>query len=245
MQLRGTGSTSNTPGIWFTDATDDDPRALLSTFRSDSAVGIYSPRLGEWAIQFEIQREARIGVGLPGNEPVRSELHVYHTNFGGSNDGVRIQNEGPNGHYWNLYTSNSTGAFELLKNGITRGRFDAASGAYTTVSDESVKQNIADHADVLARVMDLRLRSYEFREQTPPGRRYSGFLAQELERVFPQFVHFGGDDQKLYTVDYAGLSTIALKAIQEQQTMIDAQKARIDDLAREVQELKELIRNTR
>lgn len=245
MQLRGTGTSSNAPGIWFTDVDDDDPRALISTLRSDSALGIYSPRMGRWAVQFEVQREPRIGVGMPPDEPVRSEIHLYHTNFGGSNDGVRIQNEGANLHYWNLYTSNTTGAFELYKQGIKRGTFDPTSGAYTALSDESVKQGIVDHADVLGGVMNLRLKSYEFKEQVQPGRRYSGFLAQELERVFPQFVFFGGDDQKLYTVDYAGLSTIALKAIQEQQATIDAQKSRIDELAREVQELKELIRNAR
>jgi hypothetical protein len=97
---------------------------------------------------------------------------------------------------------------------------------------------------VLGDVLRVRLKTYRYRDTQTRGD-HSGFLAQELEQIFPQFVMRGGDNHDLYTVDYAGLSGIALKAIQEQQAMIDAQKSRIDDLAREVQELKDLIRNPR
>ena len=63
-------------------------------------------------------------------------------------------------------------------------------------------------------------------EQKP----FTGFIAQELQELFPQFVYYGGDNQVLYTVDYAGMSVIALKAVQEQQEIIESLQAQIEDL---------------
>jgi hypothetical protein len=230
MRLQSTGNMSNSPGIWFNNLTNTFSRAFIGMSAPDSVIGIYSQHMGKWAIEFEVMREPRIGINIPAGSPPRSEIHLYHTNFGGNNDGIRIQNEGPNGHYWNLYTSNTTGAFEFYKSGIKRATINPTSGAYTAVSDASLKTNVSDLAPVLSSVKMLQAKSYQFTD-APDQRYYSGFLAQDLEKVFPQFVYFGGDDQQIYTVDYAGLSVIALKAIQEQQEQIEA-------LQREIEELK-------
>lgn len=83
--------------------------------------------------------------------------------------------------------------------------------------------------DVLPSVMNLRPKTYQFTEDKDK-KHYSGFLAQDLEKVFPQFVFYGGDDQVLYTVDYAGMSVVALKAIQEQQALIEILQKKIKEL---------------
>jgi hypothetical protein len=178
-------------------------------------------------------REPRIGVNIQPGSPPRSEIHLVHTNFGGSNDGVRIQNEGSNGEYWNLYTSNSTGDLEFYNTGIKRATIDDVSGVYTAISDSRLKTNINNLDAVLPAVMKLQPRTYQFTNK-PSNRYYTGFLAQELEQIFPQFVFYGGDDQVTYSVDYASMSVIALKAIQEQQ-------AQIDELKREIEVLKSLV----
>ncbi|TAE45983.1 MAG: hypothetical protein EAZ89_20900, partial [Bacteroidetes bacterium] len=173
------------------------------------------------------------GINIPAGSPPRAELHLYHTNFGGSNDGVRIQNEGSNAHYWNLYTSNTTGDFEFFKSGIKRATINQTSGAYTAVSDARLKTNVSLLGSVLPNVMNLQAKTYQYTGTNDP-RYFTGFIAQELEKEFPQFVYFGGDDQKYYTVDYAGMSVVALKAIQEQQSEIER-------LNKELAELKTLV----
>jgi hypothetical protein len=85
--------------------------------------------------------------------------------------------------------------------------------------------------------MKLQPRTYQL-TNSPSTRYYTGFLAQELEQVFPQFVYYGGDDQVTYSVDYASMSVIALKAIQEQQVQIEA-------LKEEIRVLKELVEESR
>ena len=81
--------------------------------------------------------------------------------------------------------------------------------------------------------MTLQAKTYQFRDVSD-DRYFTGFIAQELEKVFPQFVYYGGDDQVVYTVDYGSMSVIALKAIQEQQVQIEY-------LKRELEELKALL----
>ena len=236
MRLRSDGDLNNSPGIWFAALDNEFDRAFLGMSEPDSTLGIYSQHLGKWAIEFEVMREPRIGINIQPGSPPRSELHLIHTNFGGSNDGVRIQNEGSNVHYWNLYTSNTTGMFEFYKQGIKRATIDPASGAYTAVSDARLKQNITDLSDVLPSVMALQAKKYQY-INVEDERYYSGFLAQDLEKVFPEFVYYGGDDQVVYTVNYAGLSVIALKAIQEQQAKIESLESEVEQLKAAVAKL--------
>jgi len=224
-RIKSDGS-SSLPGIWFSAQDNEFDRAFFGMLEPDSTIGIYSQHLDKFAIQFEVMREPRIGVNTV---TPRSEVHLIHSNLGGLNDGVRIENEGPNLEKWNLYTSNATGQFEFYSNGIKRATIDDASGAYTAVSDERTKTNIGDLPDVLPLVMNLKPKTYQFIKDKDK-KLYSGLLAQELEKVFPQFVFYGGDGQVLYTVDYAGLSVIALKAIQEQQKMIEDLKKKIEEL---------------
>ena len=236
MRLRSTGNLNNSPGIWFNNNSNTFSRAFFGMSEPDSIIGIFSQHMNKWAIEFEIMREPRIGINIPAGSPPRAELHLYHTNFGGS-DGVRIQNEGANGHYWNLYTSNTTGDFEFFKQGIKRATINQTSGAYTAVSDARLKTNItALSAAVLPSVMKLQAKTYQYID-VPDKRFFTGFLAQELEPLFPQFVYHGGDDQVMYTVDYAGLSVVALKAIQEQQAEIESQQEVIETQQSQIQSL--------
>jgi hypothetical protein len=240
-------------GIWFANQANTFNRAFFGMAKPDSTIGIFSQHLNEWVIEFEVMREGRIGINnrntAIGPNPPRSEVHLVHTNFGGSNDGVRIQNEGANDHYWNLYTSNTTGDFEFFKQGIRRATINPTSGAYTAVSDARLKRNIRTMENgILNKVMQLRPTSYQFTRIVgdeggivgDDNRFYNGFLAQEVEKIFPELVFRGSDNpaQDYYTMDYSGFGVIAIKAIQEQQKMIEKQKAEIDGLKRELELIK-------
>ncbi|GHV25493.1 hypothetical protein FACS1894176_04080 [Bacteroidia bacterium] len=56
----------------------------------------------------------------------------------------------------------------------------------------------------------------------------NGFLAQELQQVFPDLVH--EDKDGLLSVDYIGLIPIIVESIKEQQQLIDAQSKKIKEL---------------
>jgi hypothetical protein len=247
-------------GIWFANQENTFNRAFLGMAKRDSTLGIYSPHLEDWVVEFELMREPRIGIGtrklanvgiLPTIVP-RAELHVVHTNFGGSNDGVRIQNEGSNGYYWNLYTSNINGDFELYAEGAKRAVINKTSGAYSVVSDARLKRNIQTmEQGTLSKIMKLRPASYQFAPtiSDEDGRVYSsnrnflGFLAQEVEPLFPELVFRGTDNpaQDFLTMDYAGFGVIAIKAIQEQQEQIERLNASSLKQEEEIRYLKKMI----
>ena len=67
----------------------------------------------------------------------------------------------------------------------------------------------------------------------------TGFMAQELYRVFPQAVEPGGEDAKTqpWMVDYSKLTPLLVKAVQEQQGTIERQQSQIDMLLKRVEAL--------
>jgi hypothetical protein len=152
-----------------------------------------------------------------------------------STSGVRIQNDNSN-DYWRMHVSSSTGDLRLFNNanggGTTIvGKFDQVTGAYTTPSDKRLKTDIRLVGSVLPLLMGTNINSYKFKTQKS-NQRSIGVMAQEVKEIFPELAHYDIPTD-IYTVDYAGFSMVALKAIQEQQTRIEKLILRIEKLENE------------
>ncbi|MEO5585971.1 MAG: tail fiber domain-containing protein, partial [Flavobacteriales bacterium] len=76
--------------------------------------------------------------------------------------------------------------------------------------------------NVLDQIKGVEVMRYTFKadaSHTPQ----LGYIAQNLEEHFPEFVNkpdTTSGKESNYTVNYAGMSAVAIKAIQEQQEMI-------------------------
>ena len=69
-----------------------------------------------------------------------------------------------------------------------------------------------------------------------------GFIAQEVQDYFPELVHENIDDktgESFYTLNYDGITVVAVKAIQEQQEIIEQLASRIKDLEKQVAKLQQ------
>ncbi|MBC7447402.1 MAG: tail fiber domain-containing protein [Hymenobacteraceae bacterium] len=120
----------------------------------------------------------------------------------------------------------------------------ACTGTFSNTSDRKLKRNIQPLATgTLGKLMKLRAVSYEMRTDEFPEMSLStgpqvGVIAQELAEVFPELVkdeaHPGkekNDAPILYKgVNYTGLTPILIKAVQEQQALIEALTKRIEQL---------------
>ena len=123
-------------------------------------------------------------------------------------------------------------------------------GTWSLVSDAMFKKNISSFSTVLHLINQLKPVNYLLKQDEypnmnfPSGTQY-GFVAQELEKVFPTLVENGSHpgitkeagDIKYKAVNYIGLIPVLTKAIQEQQATIDDlnrklqnQQSQIDDL---------------
>ncbi len=132
-------------------------------------------------------------------------------------------------------------------------------GTYTP-SDANLKTNPQDYSNALAVVNALPIKTYEYRHDgimkamnLPEGKQV-GIMAQDLQQVMPQLVeeaefedmapYFKGEVEKdkiasieFSAVNYTGLVPVALKAIQEQQLIIETQQKQIDELKLLVEQL--------
>jgi hypothetical protein len=100
--------------------------------------------------------------------------------------------------------------------------------AYNTTSDQRLKSNIEDSAPVLDKLMDVKVRQYDWTE----GELHQdyGFVAQELEPLLSGIVTKGKTEEDIWQLDYSRLTPHLLKAIQEQQAIIETLTARIEAL---------------
>ena len=120
----------------------------------------------------------------------------------------------------------------LVVGGTLNGSVSVTAGgvAFNTTSDERLKEHIRPSAKGLSDVMKIQVSDYNYK--TRPDRTETGFIAQQLQTVFPDAVTPGGEDpaKNPWTVDYGRVTPVVVKAIQEQQAEIGSLKAEIGSL---------------
>ena len=86
---------------------------------------------------------------------------------------------------------------------------------------ERLKKDIAPITYGLNEIQQLQPR--QFRWKDGDDSEINGFIAQEVETIVPSLV----SDGQWKSVDYQGITAILVKAIQEQQAMIEELKAKV------------------
>jgi hypothetical protein len=101
---------------------------------------------------------------------------------------------------------------------------------YGTSSDQRLKENIVDAPNALDKVMDIKVRSYDWKEDDAHVE--YGLVAQEVNQVYGEPIGVGGEDVKSepWNIEYGRLTPILLKAIQELKAELDATKAEVQAL---------------
>lgn len=152
-----------------------------------------------------------------------SRLHLFHGSLGSTDWSMRIQNV--NTSFQGGLRQTNGGFLEAtnIVNGAANvARLDST-GNWAAVSDRRRKREIEPLTDVLPRA--LRLEPVSFRydieqaDSTLP--KSIGFVAQEVQPLFPSLVTDDGDTM---TLNYSGLSVVAIAALREQQAVIDSLK---------------------
>lgn len=102
---------------------------------------------------------------------------------------------------------------------------------YNTTSDIRLKENIGKTRYGLADLMKIRVADYNYKIDEQKNR-LTGFLAQDLYKIFPNAVTVGGKDPKTepWLVDYGKVTPLIVKAVQEQQALIEQLQAQVADL---------------
>ncbi|WP_179019799.1 tail fiber domain-containing protein [Winogradskyella forsetii] len=137
---------------------------------------------------------------------------------------LSIQNASDVTSSWRLETR-SNGNLSMYRNGDYRGFFSESTGNYSSISDRRTKKDItAIENGTLNKVMQLNPVSYIMKDQKDTKRNL-GLISQEVQDIFPSITTYV-EEADLITLSYTELIPILIKALQEQQVIIEAQKAK-------------------
>ena len=204
-----------------------------NTATGDSAlyvnIGNYNTAIGFAALTSNKNGDYNTAIGYGAD--VNSNLFTY-TNSTAIGNGAIISASNTfqlgNSNIANLYTS---------------GKWNAL--GYNTTSDQRLKKNILPLNNTLEQLMKLNPVSYDKRinlTTTDYDVKEMGFIAQELQQVFPILVNEGNDSDKLLSVNYTALIPVLTKSIQEQQQQISSQQQQIAFQQKEIEDLKALVK---
>jgi hypothetical protein len=148
-------------------------------------------------------------------------------------DGIRIDQNG------NIFSSVVSGEASYYLRDITNAAYrfyvTAAGQIYATntsisgISDQRLKENIKDLDVGLDAIMALRPRKYDWKpESGNSGKNVRGFIAQEVEAIFPDLIDEWKSEGKItYKSLRQDFIPMLVKAIQEQQAQIEELKAKM------------------
>ncbi|MEY4723709.1 MAG: hypothetical protein RLZZ324_1222 [Candidatus Parcubacteria bacterium] len=159
----------------------------------------------------------------------------YNTDTGASSSGISVQ-IGPGtgaklGNQFMKFT-NANGTVQ----GTVTGNAGGNGVQYNTTSDARRKENVTPYDGATGLLERMAVKRYNFIGNDVPE---IGFLAQELYQVYPDVVRVGGADpmKDPWSVDYGRMTPVIIRGFQEQQTTIEAQQQKIDDLEARLEKL--------
>ena len=103
-----------------------------------------------------------------------------------------------------------------------------SSTAFVGSSDYRMKENIVYDWNATTKVKNLKPAQFNFKTNT--DELVEGFIAHEAQSVVPYAIVGEKDGEEMQGMDYGKLTAILTKAIQEQQTIIEDLKSRIETL---------------
>jgi hypothetical protein len=114
-----------------------------------------------------------------------------------------------------LFNNASSGNGQINGNG-------SGAAAFGSYSDERLKENISDIPPQLENICALRPVEFDYKT----GGHQVGFIAQEMQEVYPDVVGTASDEMLTIT-GWSKTEARLVKAIQEQQAMIEELKAKV------------------
>ena len=186
---------------------------------NDIGIGFTSGAIGG-KVNIQINNANGIGVknNINGKSGATGILQYTSASYASGGYNVVFQAAPPSGTDVNMLL--------CYLNGNLVNRFNS----YGQYSDRKLKENIVDATPKLEDVKRIRIRNFNFKDD--PYKQI-GVIAQEFEEVFPGLVEdkeVPDQDETTKTVKYSVMVPILIKAMQEQQTIIDDLKSRLETL---------------
>jgi hypothetical protein len=141
-----------------------------------------------------------------------------------------------------VVSTGTTRIFEVNGSSIAAGvdAFKPGGGSWSSLSDERLKKNIHTLDGALERMLKLRGVTYEWKEVGADGRLpglQTGVIAQEVEKVFPEWV--GSTPEGTKYVTFRGFEALTIEAMRRLNELRSESDRRIEKLELENASLKQ------
>jgi hypothetical protein len=130
------------------------------------------------------------------------------------------------GQYYLLWLYNSAGTLDYSF-GANGDALKRGSSSWSAFSDVRLKENVNSLTNVLDKLLQLRSVTFDYKDQSYGKGRQTGFIAQEVEKVFPDWV--GKSPDGLKTLTLRGVESMTVQAIRELRAEKDAQMKKLEE----------------
>jgi len=230
------GSSTSTQGLRFGDSSDTGAGYLVYNHTDNALqIGTNGPE------KMRIDSSGNLLVGTTSTYGVANNgLVVAGSSMNNSNVGmlhIRSLDSGETADEciasFVSYRNDSTTSNVFIKFAIDQynagcGQINAngaAQAAFGSFSDSRLKENIVDLPNQLDNIKSLRPVEFDYIESEGGGHQI-GFIAQEVEEIYPDLVGERGDGMKTLT-GIGKMEARLIKAIQEQQVLIEQLQAEV------------------
>jgi len=218
---------ANPTGLLQLHSSTSDSRMYFTTSTSGTTphsdgltVGIDS--LGAFVYNYE---PSPLRLATNGAERLRIEgdgRMGFNATNGDANIGYYMKS--PNAGYI-LWLTDRNGAtnFVFQEGGAA---FKPGGGSFIALSDARLKSNVTPLAGALDKLLELRSVTFDYKDEKYGKGRQTGFIAQEMQKVFPQWV--ATNPEGYLGVGFSGFESVAVQALRELRAEKDAALAERD-----------------
>ena len=135
-----------------------------------------------------------------------------------------------------ILTANATDSVLILANGDIYASGTVTATTLTQSSDRRFKENIRPLQSSLKNVSRLEGVSYDWKDKNKGHARQIGLIAQEVEAIYPEFVHTNEEGYK--SVNYAGMVAVLIEAVKELENKVSTLEQDKESLGSENASLK-------
>lgn len=160
--------------------------------------------------------------GVTQSSTSASSARFYASSTSYANDIVQIScaRSGATTEYNALTVFDNNTTLKMLIR--ANGNLLNANNSYGSLSDQRLKENIVDATPKLEKLNQVRVVNFNM---IGDEQKQIGVVAQELEQIFPSMVE--EDQEGIKAVKYSVFVPMLIKAIQEQQAMIETLQAKV------------------
>lgn len=216
-------------GMAQSDQWDESNRGTYSIAmgRNTVASGYHATAFG-LSTQSKAWYSTAMGQGTVAESRAETVLGSYNTSYtpaGGTRDWNPSDRLLVIGNGTGSSTASRTNALVIFKDATASTNGVWSGPGFNKISDESQKTKIKRIKTKTDQF--LQLQAVQFEYKNTPNKTQFGFLAQQLEKIYPELVHELNGKGALKSIDYLGLIPVLVDLVQQQQKEIEALKKTI------------------